>query len=155
MHYVTIIPLALVVLPWVIARYILPTTKTRSLPYRDHAVYLWVAAGLSVASQLVPVIPISPETDTFSMHMTGGAMAAVLFAYFMAVYKVRFAAPWYQWVALYFFVSGMGVLNELMEFVLYKLHLMDIAPGDEWWDLVANTVGGALAYAVVVLTRRR
>ncbi|MGH7196837.1 MAG: hypothetical protein ACREGJ_03700 [Candidatus Saccharimonadales bacterium] len=155
MIYTVLIPLALLFMPWVLVRYVFATDKTRQLPYMQHAGYLWAAAIAWVLAMTLPNVPISPETDTTTMHFTGGVVATILFLYVTRVYQIKFATWWLQVLALYFFVSGLGVLNELFELFLDKTGISPIEEGDEWWDLLANTVGGFVAYGVFWFTKFR
>jgi hypothetical protein len=149
--YWFLIPVGLLFVPWVLVRYVLTTKDTRSLLYAKHAGYLWAASGLWMASQILPNIPISPETDTFTMHMTGGVVAAVLSLYALKVYRIKLSEWWQLPVTVFLFASALGVLNELFEFLLEAVGVPGVWSGDEWWDLLANTVGAFLAYAVIVI----
>jgi hypothetical protein len=153
--YSVLIPLGLLVVPWLLVRFVFATKATRSLPYRQHAWYLWVASAVWLASQLLPNVPISVETDSFTMHFMGGAVAAILFAYTVKVYRLGFDHTWQLWVGLYLFASGLGVLNELFEFTADKTWLIVlpdyVTTRDTWWDLVANTLGAFLTLACIRL----
>lgn len=157
MIYTVLIPLGLLAVPWLLVRYVFATEVTRKLTYRIHALYLVVAAILWELAMVLPNIPVSPETDSFTMHATGGMVAVVLAAYTVAVYNIRLKPWWLEVVGLYFFVSGLGVLNELFEFFLTASGIVFIPNGDTWWDLLANTVGATLAYIVfkIVQTSRQ
>jgi hypothetical protein len=149
MLYLVIIPLGLLFVPWLLVRYVFVAARTKDLPYWPLAWYLWVASGLWVLSQLLPNVPISPETDTFTMHFIGGITAAVLYIYVMRAYNLKFSHTWQLWVGLYLFVSALGVLNELFEFFLDESGLMPMPSDDTWWDLTANTLGAFMAYALI------
>jgi glycopeptide antibiotics resistance protein len=154
MIYEVIIPIALLIAPWLAVRFIFTTNRTRMLPYTKHAWHLWAAAIVWLLALTLPNIPISAETDTFTMHTLGGVVAALLFAYVVKVYKIGFTAWWQPWVALYFFASGLGVFNELFEFFLDSTGISLVIGGDEWWDLLANTIGAFLAYGIMHLVSR-
>lgn len=154
MLYIIVPPFLLISMPWLLARYVFVTDRTRKLPYSRHVAYLWVAAVLWLVSFFLPNLPVTVESDTFTQHMTGGAVATVLFFYLVNVYKISFKYWWKPIVALYFFVSGLGVANELMELFLQKTNLMYIENDDVCWDLLANTTGAFLAYAVMRLRVR-
>ena len=149
MIYLVIIPLGLLVVPWWLVRYVFTTAETKNLPYWPTAPYLWTAAVLWILSQVLPSVPISPETDTFTMHFTGGVLTAVLYLYTVKVYKLKFLHTWQFWVGLYLFVSAFGVLNELFEFFLDESGIMPMPSNDTWWDLTANTLGSFLALALI------
>jgi hypothetical protein len=141
-------------MPWVLARYVFVMPQTRKLTYRQGAGYLWAAAVLFVAAFFVPAIPISNETDTFSQHLVrGGVVGGLLFWYAVYVYRVRFSRWWQEPLALFFFVSGLGVANELLELFVTKAGITNTDGSDVWWDLLANTCGAALTLAVVYLAR--
>lgn len=148
MIYTLFIPLALLFVPWLAVRFVFKTKNTQKLPYLKYAWLLWLASLAWFLSQWLPNIPISPETDTFTMHSMGGVVAAILFIYVCRVYQISFKYWWQAWLGLYFFVSGLGVLNELFEFFIDRTGIFDVIGGDEWWDLTANTLGGLVAFGV-------
>lgn len=146
MVYSVLIPIGLLFVPWLLVRYVFATKETRQLPYLQHAPFLWAAIVVWYLALVLPN-PLWSETDTFTMHATGGAVATILFFYVAAVYRLTFANAWIALAALYFFVSGLGVLNELLEFLLDKF-VYEVSNYDTWWDLVANTFGSLLAFLV-------
>lgn len=148
MIYHVFIPIALTVVPWMLVRFAFTTPQTRKLPYRKLSLYLWLAAYFWIFALSLPAIPISHETTTFTMHFTGGVVAAILFEYFTKAYQLKFTAIWQQLVLLYLVVSGLGVLNELFEFYLNWSGLDPQSAADTWWDLYANTLGGFLGFGV-------
>lgn len=157
MIYLVIIPLLLAVVPWIAVRFVFVTGKSRQLTYEQAMPYLLAAAFLWMFAFFVPNIPISAETDTFSQHAMGGVVAGVLFAFARRAYGWRFSAWWQPWLALYGFVSALGVLNELFELFTTKTGVIIIDSSDVWWDLLANTIGGVVAFAafeIVRLSRR-
>ncbi|HEU5187510.1 MAG TPA: hypothetical protein VFT87_03330, partial [Candidatus Saccharimonadales bacterium] len=95
-----IIPTLLLFMPWVMLRFVFSTPKTQGISYKESLPYLVPAAVLWVVALMVPNVPISPETETFSMHMTGGVVAAILFLYATKVYQWRFETKWQLWVGL-------------------------------------------------------
>lgn len=148
MIYTVFIPIALIFVPWLVVRFIFTTDKTKKIPYLKHARFLLVASAAWFLSQWLPNIPVSPETDTFTMHAMGGVVSTILFIYITKVYEITFKYWWQSWLMLYFFVSGLGVLNELFEFFIDRVGIHEVVGGDEWWDLLANTVGGFVAFGV-------
>lgn len=153
MIYLVLIPLTLLFAPWVAVRYIFATKETARLPYSAMLPYMGLAAALWVAAFFVPNIPISNETSTFSQHAMGGVVAAVLFLAVSHAYQWRFGYWWQQIVCLYFFVSGLGVANELFELFATKSGIFWVESSDVWWDLLANTVGGIVAFGVYKLVQ--
>lgn len=61
---------------------------------------------------------------------------------------------WHEWVGLFFFVSTLGVLNELFELFLNKVAYPGMILGDERWDLLANTVGAFISFGVYLIGAR-
>lgn len=158
MIYRIFIPIALLFVPWLLVRYVFKTKQTADLPYVKHAGYLVAAAVCWVLAMVLPNIPISLQTDTFTMHSMGGVVATILFLYATRVYQITFKYWWQPWLALYFFVSGFGVLNELFEFFIDTFGIQEVIGGDEWWDLLANTVGAFIAfgaYKVIYATKTK
>lgn len=154
MIYNVVIPAALLVAPWLVVRFVFVTPKSRRVTYKESSGFLGLAAALWVMALVVPNVPISPETTTFSMHMTGGAVAAVLFLYAVKVYGWTFAVWWQKWVGLFFFVSALGVVNELFELFLNQIGYPGMILGDERWDLLANTIGAFAAYGACQIAKR-
>lgn len=154
MLYTVVLPILLLFVPWLLVRFVFRTNHTKSLAYKTHAPYLWVAAALWVLAFILPDVHISTQTDTFTMHTIGGVIAALLFVYATKAYKIHFAVWWQAWVGLYLFASGLGVLNELFEFFLDTTKIAPVIGGDEWWDLLANTIGASMGYVALVLLRR-
>jgi hypothetical protein len=154
MIYRVILPALLLVMPWVLVRYVFKTSQTKNQKYTEHAKYVWLAVGAWLLSQLLPRVSIAGQTDTFIMHMLGGVVAALLFVYAVKSYGIKFEANWQPWVALFLFASGLGVFNELFEFLINALGLPDVVGGDEWWDLTANTLGSLAGYGAIVLAAK-
>lgn len=154
MIYLVIIPLALMFVPWLLVRFIFKTQHTANLAYSKHA-WLLVTASLTwVGAMTLPNVAIASQTETTTMHTLGGVVAALLFIYAVRVYQIQFRFWWQSVLALYFFVCGLGVLNELFELFLFKIGVPGVIGGDEWWDLAANTFGAYLAYLIARLTRQ-
>lgn len=153
MIYGVLIPVLLLVAPWFLVRFVFVTSQTRDLPYKNDAVYMWLASAFWLLSQLLPRVDVGGQTDTFVMHALGGFVAALMFVYVVKSYKIKFAQAWQPWVGLFFFVSALGVLNELFEFFLMAIGVPGVVGGDEWWDLTANTLGAYAAYGAIVAAR--
>lgn len=112
--------------------------------------WLPILAGvLMVVSTQLPNVHISNETSTFQQHFTGGGLySAALYLYAKQLFNWKL--HWFvDLLALFAWVSALGVANKLAEFVLLKLGLASIYTGDAYWDLLANTLGGFVGYAVV------
>jgi len=108
-----------------------------------------VAGVLMVVSTLLPDIHISSETATFQQHFVGGGLySAALYLYAKQLFGWKM--HWFvDLLALFAWVSALGVANKLAEFALLKLGLVDISTGDAYWDLLANTLGGFVGYAAL------
>jgi hypothetical protein len=102
-------------------------------------------------SPLLPDIHISSQTTTFQQHFIGGGLySALLYVYCKQLFGWRLY--WlYDVLALFAWVSALGVVNKLMEFTLLELGLVHLATADAYWDLLANTVGGLFGYMVLRL----
>lgn len=154
MIYTVGIPLALLIAPWLVVRFVFVTPKSRTITYKESFGFLALAAALWVVALVVPNVPVSSETTTFSMHMTGGVVAAVLFLYAIWCYGWKFDTWWQKWVGLFFFVSALGVVNELFELFLNRVGYPGMILGDERWDLLANTIGAFAAYGAYQIAKR-
>jgi hypothetical protein len=114
------------------------------------AAWLAVLAGtLMFASILLPDIHISHETATFQQHFVGGGLyAAALYLYCKQLlgWRLHWAA---DILVLFAWVSALGVANKLAEFTLLKLGLASIDTSDAYWDLLANTLGGFVGFALL------
>jgi len=111
--------------------------------------WLPILAGvLMIVSTQLPDIHISKETSTFQQHFVGGGLyTACLYLYAKQLFGWRL--HWFvDLLALFAWVSAFGVANKLVEFVLLKLGLAHIYTGDAYWDLLANTLGGFIGYAL-------
>lgn len=95
---------------------------------------------------------VAGQTDTFALHAMGGVVACILFFFVLKAYELRFKEAWQKPILLFFFVSGMGVTNEIFELFLNRtgIIVMSVHENDTWWDLVANTIGAAIAYLVAL-----
>ncbi len=121
-----------------------------------HKSYSWlpaVAAILYITAWLIPDIHISDQTTTFQQHFVGGGMyLACLYVYFKKLLGWKLS-PYISLVILFAWVSAFGVANELFELTLNITGLTQVNMGDTGWDLLANTLGAFVAYAVLVLIR--
>src|SRR5438067_1066129 len=87
---------------------------------------LWLpllAAVLYFSAGFLPDIHISQETNSFQEHFVGGGLyTTVLFVYFSRL--IRWQPRWLvALAALFAWTAALGVLNELVEFALVKLHI--------------------------------
>jgi hypothetical protein len=111
----------------------------------------WFVAALAVQvlANIVCLV-IGGKAGNFLLHAVGGGMAsALLFIYLKKTYVLKFS--WrVELVALFAFVSALGVLNELAEYAyeLLGLGILSFDSHDTWRDFVANTSGAILAWGV-------
>jgi hypothetical protein len=154
MAYDIVFPILLTFVPWLVVRYVFATEHSRTVSYRTTAPYLWGASALWFIGGFLPTIPMA-ETDSFQLHMTGGMAACVLFFFAVKTYRVRFTEWWQEPLFLYFFVSGLGVANELLELLLNKTSILAVSvhQNDTWWDFLANNLGAAIAFGCVLIYR--
>lgn len=151
--YEIIIPLALLVAPWLVTRFIFATAQSQKVRYIQSLPYAAAAGSLWAIGFWLPNVPVTPITDSFSLHMAGGAAAAVLWMYAVHAYGPHFTLWWQAPLTLYVLVSGLGVLNELFEVFLNASGLLYVYNRDADWDLVANTTGATIIFALWLMTR--
>lgn len=113
----------------------------------------WKYVGAALLIQVIASVAfelIGGKTGNFIYHAVGGGVVStLLFIYLQKTYSVKFS--WQvQLVLLYAFVSALGVLNELAEYAyeIAGLGTLSFDSHDTWRDLVANTSGAILAWAI-------
>lgn len=121
-----------------------------NLKYALRKYWKWLLATFvigiigSLVSQIYPT-----KAGNFLLHASGGAATTLLYIYVLKTLKLQF-----NWriniVALFAFVSMLGVLNELAEyfFELLDMGIFSIDSHDTWRDFVANTSGAFVTWAV-------
>lgn len=107
----------------------------------------WLIAGclIYVVSWWLPSPLIEGRDTSFTTHLLGGGVFTGTLWYYL---KQSFAwrTHWLlEAFSLFALVSALGVMNELLEIVLYLFHGMPHGISDTSWDLLANTLG-ALAF---------
>ncbi len=126
-------------------------------PYRLTNHWGWimgaVLSGLagSIVSNLYP-----DNFGNFLLHASGGVSSVFLFIYLLKALKLKF--NWRLATLLVFgFVSTLGVLNELAEYVfeLLDLGILSFDTHDTWRDLVANSSGALCTWLIYILLHRR
>lgn len=112
----------------------------------------------------------------FGLHFAGGVACGLIFEYFLAIStsflkkilsnfdldfishfdKLNFGSNFlsqflFQFILLYFLVSGFGVGNELLEFLLDKIGNLPFSTDrfDTWFDLTANTLGAITIWILI------
>ena len=118
---------------------------------------LFFAAVLFFISWHLPSPLIEGNQTAFVTHFVGGGVfCGVLWLYLRNALNLS-QSLFLDLIGMYFLTSGLGVVNELFEFVLTKLHLVRLTSADTWWDLVANTLGVLsfwLVYGVYKIIRK-
>lgn len=121
---------------------------------------IWLILGIvAVAvSWYLPSPILSDETATFSQHAVGGGLASVCVAYYLLAH-VPATSFLQRGLAALAVTSVLGVGNELLELALDEVRGTRLT-ADAAWDLLANTVGAAVAFLVIesgrrLFTRRR
>lgn len=114
----------------------------------------WAVAAIIAAllGALLSLLFYSSVLGNFLLHAVGGGVAAAfMFAYFIKTFRYRLDIET-QFVALFLFVSGLGVLNELAEYLAETvgLGMMSFDTHDTWRDLVANSLGALLTWLCIV-----
>lgn len=116
--------------------------------------WIWVMlAAVAAISGSVLDLVVGGKAGNFLLHAVGGGVASA----FLFVYLVTTFQPKINWrikvVALFAFVSVLGVLNELLEYGLEFVTpwIMSIDSHDTWRDFVANTSGAFVAWSIVNL----
>ncbi len=102
----------------------------------------------------------------FGLHFGGGIACGLIFEYFLAVFESRFlgnldlkTSPFTQFllqlILVYFLVSGFGVGNELLEFLLDKIGNLPFSTDrfDTWFDLTANTFGAITTWFLIYFAK--
>lgn len=102
---------------------------------------LVVAGILFFVSWYLPSPKIQGEYTAFTTHFLGGGIfCGLVWLYITRQLNVKLGWAM-NLLGLFFFVSGLGVLNELFELVITSLGFVGLNPSDTWWDLLANTFG--------------
>jgi uncharacterized membrane protein YjdF len=115
----------------------------------------WIGAALLLqALSGIVFYFANGKNGNFVYHAVGGGvMSALVFEYLLLTYRIHF--NWrIQVVLLYCFVSALGVLNELAEYVaefFIGLGTLSWDSHDTWRDLTANTLGALVAWFFIKL----
>ena len=121
-------------------------------PYSLKLHWQWLAAAFITGIIGSFAFAIYPDNfGNFLLHASGGVSAAFLFTYLCKTLGLYF-----NWrlmlVMLFAFVSMLGVLNELAEYIFESLGMgpFSFDSHDTWRDLVANTTGALLAWTATL-----
>ena len=117
---------------------------------KKHVVWLVYTIFFSILGLLLSELSTSGQgIGNVLMHAVGGGMATAC-TYQYVKRNLNIQINWRLEVAfLFLFVSGFGVLNELLEYVaeLSGYGIFSLDSHDTWRDFVANSTG---AYAVLL-----
>lgn len=112
--------------------------------------YLLVAILLPLFGSFLSKI-VGGTLGNFLLHAVGGGMSATFLFYYLCgllEYKLNWRV---ELITLFAFVSCLGVLNELLEYVIELTTplIMSLDSQDTWRDLVANTSGALVAWTAI------
>lgn len=117
-------------------------------------IILYLACFLFFISWYLPSPLIEGKDISFVTHFIGGGVfSALLWLYVSKAKKLRLGL-YGRAAGVFALVSSLGVVNELFEFVLVKLHIASILITDTSWDLVANTSGALITWTVIEVMYR-
>lgn len=119
-----------------------------------HQALLYVAGILFFISWYLPSPLIDGVDTSFTTHFIGGG----LFTGFIWLYLKRSFA-WrsniiLESASLFSLVSALGAVNELAELFMVKLSIAAIQITDTNWDILANTLGAAVFFSVLLAINR-
>ncbi|MBI4239504.1 hypothetical protein HY620_00755 [Candidatus Uhrbacteria bacterium] len=115
---------------------------------------LAIACVLFFVSWYLPSPDIEGRYTAFTTHAVGGGVfTGFLWLYVRQFFSRKFQ-PLTELAILYFFVSGLGVANELFEFAVVTFGFARLDPSDTWWDLVANTIGVSVFWIGTLFWKR-
>lgn len=121
-------------------------------------IYLFFAFCLPLVWVFLPKEVVTLREVNFIQHAVGGGVAVAFVAiYLIKNFRERFEIFNYflfQLIFVFALVSMLGVVNELLEFLLdtLKIGIFSSDRYDTWYDLVANTSGAMslfLIYAII------
>lgn len=142
--YLVVIPVCLLFVPWLLVRHVFKTQVSVNTSYAEALPYLGSASAMWLLGFILPNIPLTPESQSTTLHAAGGVVAGLLAAYALKAYGMRFARFWQPVLFFFAFACVLGVLNELLELGVNVSGLAYIHNVDTNWDLVANTIGISL-----------
>jgi hypothetical protein len=120
----------------------------------------WRLVGIGVMVSMIAIItirflPSYGRGENFIEHAIGGGVpSAFMLAALLTATKHRFT--WLQELALlFFFVSGTGSLNELLEFLGDELTAFQFSIDrfDTWYDILANSLGALVGWVAIKAAR--
>lgn len=115
----------------------------------------WLAAlvTIQVTAKLISLSlgNSHPLLANIELHSVGGGVvSACAFFYLSRTFKLRVNYR-LELVLVFSLAAGMGVLNEISEFVMELLHLgiFSMDTHDTWRDLTSNSVGAIVGWLVI------
>jgi len=116
-----------------------------------HWRWLLATALVQIIGNAISAIDPNPLRANIFLHAIGGGVAStLLFFYLIKTFEVRL-----NWrltlVILFFFVSTLGVMNELIEYGLELMNfgIFSVDTHDTWRDFVSNSTGALTAWIVI------
>lgn len=148
MLYLLIMALVIYFAPPLLVKWLAKELDIRCEP----ASYVWRLSAL-VALVIAIVIhnTFNSIASNFILHALGGGVAASLL-YFYVKLSLKINVNWkIDLLVLFAFVSVLGCLNELAEYLLDSLQVSEFSLDrkDTWRDIVANTSGAFVGWLVV------
>lgn len=122
--------------------------------FYSRQLFVLITAGIIYpVARYLPEPTLTDESVTLVQHFVGGGfISALYFIYFTHVLKIKQPQP-VMIGLLYLVTSGLGVANELLEFLATKLQLYSLDSSDVWWDLTANTAGAITLYILFIVCK--
>lgn len=121
---------------------------------RKYRVLLYAACVLFAISWYLPSPLIDGKDTAFVTHFIGGGVFTGLFW----VYLKRSLGWKSHWLievfSLYALVSALGCINELAELFMVQTGIARILLSDTNWDILANTSGALIVWALYVTNRK-
>lgn len=144
--YSIVIMLGLFILPHLAVLTLFPNKISNS--FLPHPL-LFVASLLYPLARYLPEPNITEESITLLQHFVGGGFISVVYFYYLVtIFKPQLSFV-QKLIAIYFFASGMGVANELLEFGATFFGIYQVDGTDVWWDLLSNTLGAYFLFFLI------
>ncbi len=130
---------------------------TKEVKIDSKTIYLIAAGLLPMFWIFVPRVYVSLREVNFLQHAIGGGVAVGLVGFYLIeslknTFPVLQKFP-AQIIFTYLLVSGFGVANEILEFLLDYLGVGIFSADryDTWFDLVANSTGAISVFLLIIL----
>ena len=151
MNFITwLVTIAIALFPWAAISIYRRIYGGKQISFLPDGALLVVAALFYPIARVFPEPNIFEETRTFFQHAIGAGF--VSFLYYL------YCSRTFNWkhnivlqiIYVFAFVSTMGAINELLEFLATKLGVYTLDGSDVWYDILANTLG---AFACLIAYR--